>query len=70
MLLDLKLIFVAFSAGRLPFPNLRFLLGKSEDFAARFFLFMTTHVLTSEPSALGSHALRMRASASAGSACA
>lgn len=40
MLLDLKLMFVAFSAGRLPFPNLRFLRGKSVDFADRFFPFI------------------------------
>lgn len=40
MLLDLKLMFVAFSAGRLPFPNLRFLRGKSVDLADRFFPFI------------------------------
>lgn len=39
MLPDLKLIFVAFSGGRFPFPNLFFLLGKSVLFPDRLFPF-------------------------------
>ena len=46
MLLDLKLMLVAFSAGRFPFPNLRFLRGKSPDFCAgRFLPFILCHAV-------------------------